>query len=668
MTDWKLYLSDTYAYILTPYGNRRISRGALGLDHPTATVSAEGADEVKDVPEGIAQFINQAVSKLRDTQSLPGQQKKQGPTADAITSSARRIVDLGKKRIRVLNLLLEDEPSLTEIVHESAIKNQELVSIIWSRDLKLLALHRPATQTCPLCLTNRIRARHPWRDIASIPLYDLLGQTTDSDTTVDPAQVDDIVRRWVLGALPGLDTAHTLAGRNFEEHLIPPSPSCSIDGLHKSMADAVAPDRIADQTLGIVGSVELANDSEVSEGLSHAVTVGKTDTRQFAPVEGQASGSAVKDTVIGAKMAALGEAIERYCSAIYSPHKLKRSTFSHLSAQAIHPSDIQLASDRELALPRSLSRYTEATEIDWVVANLISNGLPIWVPAAAVYLPFKVRKREELLFRPISTGLAAGTSLAMAQRNALIEIIERDAFVIFWENKLTVPSLDVTSLPQENIARIIYERYLDAGIDIVCKDITTDNGIPAVLVSSIDRHSQTYPLVAHSARAGLTYTEAILGALSELGQVRDGIVQWLKRQPVPKSADDLKTMSDYFTYYCREDRLDAISFVRQGDSKPVPDSEIEREPLAMETQVSWLEARLSAVGLDALYVDLTTADAAWASWRVARVLVPGLQPVSFNRNFRHLGNPRLYQEPVKRGLLTHPKDESQLNVHPVPGG
>jgi ribosomal protein S12 methylthiotransferase accessory factor len=75
-------------------------------------------------------------------------------------------------------------------------------------------------------------------------------------------------------------------------------------------------------------------------------------------------------------------------------------------------------------------------------------------------------------------------------------------------------------------------------------------------------------------------------------------------------------------------------------------------------------ARLAAAGLEAVAVDLTTDEALRSGFRVVRVVVPGLQPLSFAHLARYLGHPRLYDAPA---LMGHPvNSEQELNPWPQP--
>jgi ribosomal protein S12 methylthiotransferase accessory factor len=75
-------------------------------------------------------------------------------------------------------------------------------------------------------------------------------------------------------------------------------------------------------------------------------------------------------------------------------------------------------------------------------------------------------------------------------------------------------------------------------------------------------------------------------------------------------------------------------------------------------------ARFRALGHEVLVVELTTDEARDVGFRVVRVIIPGLMPLSFVHAGRYLGHARLYQAPAALGYPVH--DEAGLNHQPQP--
>jgi ribosomal protein S12 methylthiotransferase accessory factor len=85
---------------------------------------------------------------------------------------------------------------------------------------------------------------------------------------------------------------------------------------------------------------------------------------------------------------------------------------------------------------------------------------------------------------------------------------------------------------------------------------------------------------------------------------------------------------------------------------------------SMLENIRTLIERLEQNGLDVILIDLTTSDIDDAGYKVVRAVIPGLQPLDTNHNYRHLGRERLYKVPVKLGLRETPLDPEELTPYP----
>ena len=82
-----------------------------------------------------------------------------------------------------------------------------------------------------------------------------------------------------------------------------------------------------------------------------------------------------------------------------------------------------------------------------------------------------------------SNGCAAGNTLEEAILQGFYELAERDAFAIWWYNRLQVPAVDLSSFDHEYLASAsdYYARY---GRDLWMLDVTADIGIPTFVALS----------------------------------------------------------------------------------------------------------------------------------------------------------------------------------------
>jgi ribosomal protein S12 methylthiotransferase accessory factor len=83
-----------------------------------------------------------------------------------------------------------------------------------------------------------------------------------------------------------------------------------------------------------------------------------------------------------------------------------------------------------------------------------------------------------------------------------------------------------------------------------------------------------------------------------------------------------------------------------------------------ETELQEMVRRLAAIDAEVRVVEITTAEARAAGFRVVRVIVPELMPLSFVHTARYLAHPRLYEAPA--GLGYPVADEPNINPLPQP--
>lgn len=76
--------------------------------------------------------------------------------------------------------------------------------------------------------------------------------------------------------------------------------------------------------------------------------------------------------------------------------------------------------------------------------------------------------------------------------------------------------------------------------------------------------------------------------------------------------------------------------------------------------------KLEKLKLEVFVSDLTTDDVKQAGFRVAKVVMPEMQPLSADHNIRFLGVRRLYELPKKLDYTSRPTSEQSINPFPHP--
>jgi len=345
-----------------------------------------------------------------------------------------------------------------------------------------------------------------------------------------------------------------------------------------------------------------------------------------------------------AEASALMEAIERY-SGIFQGDEIRvTKRFSDFApGEAILSNDVQLFSEAQFA-----SRHQPAPDGEHPVPNPIDvNERLEWSPV------WSLRDRT---FRHLPTGLlyffhggdhtdsngcAAGNTREEAIVQGFLELVERDAYAIWWYNRLQRSEVDLTAFDDSYI-RDIKTQFTDFGRKIWVLDVTSDLGVP------------TYVAIMHWMQDGKENIEfgsgahfdrriALLRSLTELSQFLSIGVEGGGGGRGDKSTLDGLTPL----------RIENYPFLLPSTSPiAVPPLGLDVPLDSVREQVEACVEVASRAGHDFLVLDQTRPD---VGVPVVRVLAPGLRHF-----YKRFAPGRLYDVPVRMGLLDKPLREDEL--------
>jgi ribosomal protein S12 methylthiotransferase accessory factor len=367
-------------------------------------------------------------------------------------------------------------------------------------------------------------------------------------------------------------------------------------------------------------------------------------------------------------MKAVGESVERYCSAFYDDREFALAPYEEIPGKALRPEDFALFSRLQYNKPDfPYAPFTRRTPIRWTLGHSLIDDCAKWVPAACVYIPYDRAPNEPPLKDLISTGLACGPTYASALLKALAEVVERDAYTIVWQNRLPRPHIDL-----ENVADPLIRRFVAVLKRLTIQSyavlLTLDIAIPVVLMVMTRSDGPPWTIVASG--ADLSPRHALLLALEEACLALIGMGRSLAgARHFQPAADymDVTTLPLHGLAHAADPRLrSSIGFLTQPSELVSLD---ELSDAATGNPVADLRTALNAIRPvvgDVVGVDVTTPDINEVGFKVVRVIVPELQPMDINHQYPHLGGRRLYEVPFKLGLVAKPREESELNADPHP--
>jgi ribosomal protein S12 methylthiotransferase accessory factor len=363
------------------------------------------------------------------------------------------------------------------------------------------------------------------------------------------------------------------------------------------------------------------------------------------------------------RAAAIAEAAERY-SACFLPGGGIRVCAARDLPGAVEPSRFALFHESQHGRPGfPFARFDVDTVTSWTRGVDLASGTGAWLPAQLVYLP------PEPVERPIaystSSGLAAAATEADAVLAGLLELIERDAFMLAWSNRLSLPLLDWRDDPE--VASIDRRLFAPTRLRYSAVDASVFFGIPAV-IGVVHGPGDELGALGVGAASAVTVAEAFRKALSEAFSVREHVRDSLVEAPetCPAAAEDVVTFDDHMRYYGTPERARTAAFL---------DASLERRPTRSvaplagrdaDTRIRRVLRRLAGRGVSAYAVDVTAPDIRSAGLHVARVICPELCPLDVVHTARFLGGRRLYEAAFEAGLVARLLRLADLNLDPHP--
>ena len=178
---------------------------------------------------------------------------------------------------------------------------------------------------------------------------------------------------------------------------------------------------------------------------------------------------------------AIGEYFERFT---FFTNVRRRSSLKSNLKSLRQTYDIKLVTDfnrfenpKILSFPSAESDLEE--EIDCVLVFDHINKRKALYPLEGVFYGMNLEKSGKKFYPPTSNGCAGGFSFDDAVYSGTLELLERDAFLMYWLTFTSPERLDVSTLPDE--AKNIIKYYSKYKFDIRLLNITSDLGVPTVM-------------------------------------------------------------------------------------------------------------------------------------------------------------------------------------------
>ncbi|GAA1403916.1 TOMM precursor leader peptide-binding protein [Catellatospora coxensis] len=319
-------------------------------------------------------------------------------------------------------------------------------------------------------------------------------------------------------------------------------------------------------------------------------------------------------------------------------------------------------------------QFTDDLKVPWVWGYSLRDKRSILVPERLVY--YMGRHPGTNFVQECSNGCATGSCLEEAIFYGMLELIERDAFLLAWYGKARLPEIDPGSCRSVGTRQMI-DRMRLVGYDVRLFDTRIDLQMPVVTGVAVRRDGGLGRL-CFAAGSSPDPEDAVRAALCEIAsyvpnfdhRVEDALEDTRASVTDYRKITELKHHALLFGLPEMAHHADFLL----ADPQPKPIGEIyagwERDRprnADLRDDVRYGVDLLAAAGHDVIVVDQTSPEQRQLGLRTACVIVPGLIPIDFGwQRQRVLHMPRLRTAFRRAGWRDTDLAISEINFVPHP--
>lgn len=359
------------------------------------------------------------------------------------------------------------------------------------------------------------------------------------------------------------------------------------------------------------------------------------------------NGKAVNDSQLGAGDTceeacgkAMMEALERYCCRKRPVDLIKASLKDFADKKVIDPRILACYLEDQLEWAHDLRNFHQDDDDFWTE---ISDGSgETWlIPASHIWYCFCHSDfvGGKSLFWASTNGVAAHFSFEKAAFSAIRELVERDAIMIWWLNRLSPPIMENYLLSKEQQA--IADKIKSCGFEICLLDLTLDL-LPVVMAVARNKRNEK-PYFFCGASCHECFLDACDKALQELEQTiwsRSG------QEVVELNPRGMDMPLDHEMFYLIPENGRRLNFLFEGKRQHKIHNSVEFDSL--QEIVAYFEER----GLHLFLKDITCDEIKESGLdiNVVKAVIPDLIPITFGYMTETLGLRRIYDIPIQLGL------------------
>lgn len=373
------------------------------------------------------------------------------------------------------------------------------------------------------------------------------------------------------------------------------------------------------------------------------------------------------------ELTAILEGLERYCGMTpRGKRTVVHDSYRNLKHQALDPVKVGVHTKEQYARTNfPFKPFDPDRRMDWVWGYSFLQERPILVPELLAY--YSMGCGHGFVFET-SNGCALGGSLEEAIFYGMLEVVERDSFLLTWYAKLRLSRVDLNSANDQELRLMVDRLQAVAGYDLYLFNATMENGIPSVWSLAKNRKQNGVNLVC-AAGAHPDPIRAVKSSIHELAGMLLTLEEKYEenREEYVRMLHDpsrVKKMEDHSMLYSLPEAQERLQFLLD-ENRPLRTfdeafKQQERHADLTDDLKEMIQV-FRRLNLDVIVVDQTTPEILRNGLYCVRVLIPGMLPMTFGHHLtRVTGLKRVLRVPVELGYAKQPLTIDQLNPHPHP--
>lgn len=355
-----------------------------------------------------------------------------------------------------------------------------------------------------------------------------------------------------------------------------------------------------------------------------------------------------------ALVAALAEAMERFLWFECDDFFINKKTCSveemkSSSLNFIHPDEfVGISHTTRKQSENERLKYNVKSVFTWIESVSLTDEKKYYVPAQLATSGHKSNFSQEPIIRlPITTGLATWTNRQGALLRGILEVVERDAYMISWLNQLSLPQINLNDLltndkELNNLINDCEKFGFKARASILPTDLPT-----YVVLASVEDTLGHKPGIIIGLKAGQSLSKTVSGALLEALRMRQNYRHKIDSGNNWDENRDPKTINhtERILYWGKPSRNSLLKKLHADEIRNFTpqawDQESDHDHY--HRLVDWLKTN----SYQTLAVSLGNSKKNISPWNIEMVLIPRMQPMHQNEAMPYFEGERIETIPKK---------------------